>query len=229
VSQKRLNLPNTITAARIAVAPLIAYLPFLPSPSLRFLAFVLFILAAVTDVYDGWLARTHNMVTDLGRLLDPLADKLLMFATFVPMFLLMAPTGDPVAALFRAGNTMQRLPFVTHLGEIGLPWWIVAVVLGREIFMTIFRQMAARKGVVISAIGPAKWKTGFQSTWIGASYFWFFAATFNNIEGWHTPSWPAVSLFVGTVGVFTMTVAVILTLYSFWLYLARYHSVFTSR
>ena len=43
--------------------------------------------------------------------------------------------------------------------------------------MTVFRQLAARRGVVIAAIGPAKWKTGFQSTWVGSAYFWFFAAT----------------------------------------------------
>ena len=73
-----MNLPNAITVARIAVAPLVALLPLVPSWEARIAAFVLFIVAAVTDYWDGHLARTRNLVTDLGRLLDPLADKLLL-------------------------------------------------------------------------------------------------------------------------------------------------------
>jgi CDP-diacylglycerol--glycerol-3-phosphate 3-phosphatidyltransferase len=226
VSDYRLNLPNSITVARIAAAPLIAFLPFSTSPWLRLLAFVLFVTAALTDIWDGWLARSRNMVTDLGRLLDPLADKLLLLATFIPMFVLMAPPGDPAAQLLGVDAAGGRLPFATPMGEVGLPWWVVAVVLGRELIMTIFRQAAARRGVVISASGLGKWKTGFQSTWVGASYFWFFAATFNRIEGWHAPSWGPVSLFVGFVGVFTMIVAVLLTIYSLWSYVGKYGKVF---
>jgi CDP-diacylglycerol--glycerol-3-phosphate 3-phosphatidyltransferase len=223
-----LNLPNAITAARIAAAPLIAFLPFSASPTLRLLAFVLFVVAAVTDFFDGWLARSRNMVTDLGRLLDPLADKLLLLATFIPMFVLMAPPDDPLAGMLGLGEDHRRLPFHTPFGDVGLPWWIVTVILGREFLMTVFRQAAARRGVVISAIGPAKWKTGFQSTWVGASYFWFFAATFNAMEGWHPQSWPAVSSFIGFVGVVAMAVALVLTVYSMGLYVARYGKVFRS-
>ncbi len=71
-----MNLPNTITTGRILAAPFIAALPFIASPGVRLAAFVLYIIAAVTDYYDGKLARTRNLITDLGRLLDPLADKL---------------------------------------------------------------------------------------------------------------------------------------------------------
>ncbi len=222
----KLNLPNSITVARIVAAPLIALLPFSTSPWLRLLAFVLFVSAGVTDIYDGWLARSRNMVTDLGRLLDPLADKLLLLATLVPMFVLMAPAGDPVAGLLGVNAGGGRLPFSTPFGEVGLPWWVVAVVLSRELFMTVFRQAAVKRGVVISASSLGKWKTGFQSTWIGASFFWFFAATYNQIEGWHPPSWGAVSLGVGLIGVVTMVVAVILTLYSLWVYVDQYRKVF---
>jgi CDP-diacylglycerol--glycerol-3-phosphate 3-phosphatidyltransferase len=226
VQKNKLNLPNSITALRIAVAPLIAFLPFSTSHWLRLLAFVLFVSAAVTDIFDGWLARSRNMVTDLGRLLDPLADKLLLLATLIPMFVLMAPAGDPVAGLLGVNAAGGRLPFSSPFGDVGLPWWVVTLVLARELFMTVFRQAAVRRGVVISASGLGKWKTGFQSTWIGASYFWFFAATFNQMEGWHPPSWGFVSLGVGLVGVFTMVVAVILTLYSLWVYVADYRKVF---
>jgi CDP-diacylglycerol---glycerol-3-phosphate 3-phosphatidyltransferase len=222
------NLPNAITSARIAVAPLIALLPLQESAGWRLTGFVLFIVAAVTDYWDGHLARTRNLVTNLGRLLDPLADKLLLVATFIPMYLLQgAHTGwDPLGGL--AGDA--RFAFVTPLGRVGLPWWVAAVVVGRELFMTVFRQLAARRGVVISAIGPAKWKTGFQSTWVGAAYFWFFAATLAERRAWDgATAWSAFAHFNGIVGVLTMTAAVAMTLYSMGLYLQRYGGVFRAR
>src|SRR5205823_5572408 len=73
--------------------------------------------------------------------------------------------------------SLRSLPFLTPWGEVGLPWWIIVIVLGRELVMTIFRQAAARRGVVIAAIGPAKVKTGFQLLWQGTAYLWFVIAT----------------------------------------------------
>ena len=78
------NLPNTISAARILISPLIALLPFEVSPMWRAVAFVLYLISAISDYWDGWIARTRGLVTDLGKALDPLADKLLLVATFVP-------------------------------------------------------------------------------------------------------------------------------------------------
>jgi len=221
-----MNLPNTLTAGRILAAPFIAALPFIGSPGARLIAFVLYIAAAVTDYYDGMIARTRNLHTDLGRLLDPLADKLLLFATLVPMFVLMAPAGDPFAPTRAESADATLLPFLTPLGPVGLPWWVVAIVIGREVFMTVFRHAAARRGVVIAAIGPAKWKTGFQSTWVGSAYFWFFAATAAGANGWSGPWWRAFAYFNGIVGTVTMVAAVVLTLYSLALYLRRYTKVF---
>ena len=220
-----MNLPNTITVARIAAAPFIAWLPLSPSWPLRLTGFVLFVVAAVTDYYDGMLARTRGLVTDLGKLLDPLADKLLLVATLVPMFWLQQPAPGSDGALAARG----ALPFATPLGPVPLPWWVVAVVLGRELFMTVFRQIAARRGVVIAAIGPAKWKTGFQSVWVGSAYFWFFAATLAGARGWAGPAWRALAAFNGVVGAATMVAAVALTLYSLALYLRRYGGVLMGR
>jgi CDP-diacylglycerol--glycerol-3-phosphate 3-phosphatidyltransferase len=220
------NLPNTITAGRILAAPFIAALPFINSPGARFIAFALYVIAAVTDYYDGMLARTRNLITDLGRLLDPLADKLLLFATLIPMFVLMAPAADPFIPTRAENIDAGRLPFLTPFGPVWLPWWVVAIVIGREIFMTVFRQAAARRGVVISAIGPAKWKTGFQSVWVGSAYFWFFAATLAARDGWDNPAWHAFSYFNGIVGTITMVTSVVLTVYSLVLYLRRYAGVF---
>jgi len=228
------NLPNAITVARIAVAPVIVWLIVMPSWPVRLAAWILYLAAAITDYYDGKLARSRNLVTDLGRLLDPLADKLLLVCTLVPMWWLMR--GVPfVAPLPAAGDwavngvvgpvmagTHVSLPLVTPFGLVGLPLWIVLVVLGREAAMTVFRQYAARRGVIISAIGPAKWKTGFQSTWAGAAFFWFCAAAAAAEYGWRADAWRYFAMFTGIVGAVTMVGAVALTLYSLVLYARRY-------
>jgi CDP-diacylglycerol--glycerol-3-phosphate 3-phosphatidyltransferase len=206
-----MNLPNALTAGRIVATPLIATLPFANSWPLRLTAFVLFVIAAVTDYVDGMLARSRKQETDLGKLLDPLADKLLLLGTFVPMYLL-APT----------------FPFVTPVGSFGLPWWIVAIVLGRELFMTIFRQVAARRGVVIAAIGPAKWKTATQLIWQGSAYFWFFAATLAAAHDWTNGAWRGFAMFNGIVGTLMMIVAVALTIYSLIVYIRNFGGIFAS-
>ena len=222
-----MNLPNAVTAGRIAVTPLIAWLPFAPSTALRLTAFVLFIVAAVTDYVDGQLARSRKQETDLGRLLDPLADKLLLLGTFIPMFVLMRPSVRADESLLSGRVLANAFPFHTPLGEIPLTWWVLAIVLGREAFMTLFRQAAARRGVVIAAIGPAKWKTTFQWIWVGAAYFWFFAATLAVRQRWETASsWSAFANFNGLVGVCAMIGAIVLTIYSLALYLRSYGRVF---
>jgi phosphatidylglycerophosphate synthase len=219
------NLPNAVTAARIAVTPLIAWLPLAPSSALRITAFVLFVVAAVTDYVDGQLARSRKQETDLGRLLDPLADKLLLVATFIPMYVLMRPRAAGGAWPLKALDNV--LPFRTPFGDVSLAWWVIAVVLGRELFMTVFRQAAARRGVVIAAIGPAKWKTGFQWLWVGSAYFWFFAATIAANHREDGAAWNAFANFNGVVGVVAMAGAVALTLYSLLLYMRTYGGVFT--
>lgn len=222
-----MNLPNSITVARIAVTPAIALLPFLSSWPLRLLAFVLFVAAAVTDYYDGKLARTRGLETNLGKLLDPLADKLLLLATLVPMYWLQQPPPESGFEDSLAGRA--AFPFITPFGTVRLPLWVVVLVLGRELFMTVFRQIAARRGIVIAAIGPAKWKTGFQCTWTGAAFFWFFALTLAADRGWTGGAWLALAHFTGLLGVATMLAAVTLTLYSLWLYLRRYGGILLGR
>jgi CDP-diacylglycerol--glycerol-3-phosphate 3-phosphatidyltransferase len=207
-----MNLPNALTVGRIAATPLIAALPFANSWTLRLIAFVLFVAAAITDYIDGYLARSRKQETDFGRLLDPLADKLLLVGTLIPMYLL-APT----------------FPFVTPVATIGLPLWVVIVVLGREVFMTVFRQAAKRRGVVIAAIGAAKWKTAFQLVWQGSAYGWFCGATLAATKGWtNDDRWHAWAQFNGSVGAITMIAAILLTLYSLALYLRSFGSVFAT-
>ena len=80
------TLPNIITLVRICFTPVIALLPFIEGYWPKLIAFFIFLAAAISDVYDGHLARRRNEVTDLGKLLDPLADKLLLFATHIPIY-----------------------------------------------------------------------------------------------------------------------------------------------
>ena len=221
-----MNLPNAITVGRIALTPLIAWLPFSTSWTARLLGFTLFLVAAVTDWWDGHIARTQNLVTDLGRLLDPLADKLLLVATLVPMYMLQAHYTF-LAPLEGVLPEPSAFLFVTPIGRVALPGWVVAFVLGREIFMTIFRSMSARRGLVISSIGSAKFKTGFQSVWTGAAFFWFFARTLAGAQGWLDETWWLYfAHFNGLIGAVTMVGAVALTLWSLALYLVRYGPAF---
>ena len=235
-----MNLPNSLTIGRILAAPLVALLPFVDQWPVRLLAFALFVAVAVTDYWDGKLARSRNSVTPLGTLLDPLADKLLLLATFIPMFLLvgsngsiglLSPHDDLQVGGFlsppsrRAATEGVAFPFLTPFGPVGLPWWVLVIVLGRELVMTVFRQAAARRGLVIGAIGPAKVKTGFQWTWVGATFFWFFAATLAADRQWSGGAWLAFSWFNALVGLSTMAVAVALTLYTLWVYFRRYGSL----
>lgn len=234
-----MNLPNALTVGRIAVTPLIALLPLVDSWVMRLAAWTLFVVAAVTDYVDGMLARSRNQITDLGKMLDPLADKLLLFGTFVPMFYLsgsgaslslVSPHQTPLVdgvlgPMLMTESGRAAFPFVTPLGPVGLPWWVLVIVVGRELFMTAFRQAAARRGVVIAAIGPAKWKTTLQLIWQGSAYFWFWIATLAARQQWDTTLWRAFAYFNGSVGVLMMTAAVLLTVYSLWLYLRRYGSL----
>jgi len=205
-------LPPALTVARIAVTPLIAALPLIPSTRARFAAWLLFVAAATTDWVDGYLARRRKQETDLGRMLDPLADKLLLVGTFVPMYFL-----------------AHRFPFHTPVGNFGLPWWVVAIVLGREVTMTWFRQYAAKRGVVIGAIWPAKWKTFIQLIWQGSAYFWFWLASLAADRKWPLEKWHKTSLFVGSVGTIMMCTAIALTLYSLYIYMRDYGYLLRTR
>ncbi|MDA1082381.1 MAG: CDP-alcohol phosphatidyltransferase family protein [Gemmatimonadetes bacterium] len=228
-----MNLPNWLTVGRIAFTPLLIWLPLQEDPGYRLAAFVLFIAVAVTDYYDGMLARTRGLVTDLGKMLDPFADKLLLLGTFVPMFWLMSPAGDPMLAWFSGTdairNVLSHYPFVISFGgadlRVPLPWWVVAVVLGRELAVTVLRQLAHRRGTVIAAIFAAKLKTTFQLVWIGSAYFWFFVATVDRVDVRDRVGWDFVANLAGTVGTISMVASVALTIYSLAVYVSRYWRV----
>ncbi|MGH7710507.1 MAG: CDP-alcohol phosphatidyltransferase family protein [Gemmatimonadaceae bacterium] len=230
-----MNLPNSLTIGRIAATPAITALIMNPPWQYRLSAWLLFLAAAITDYYDGKLARSRNLVTRTGKLLDPIADKALLIATLVPIYwltrdvpLLGQVPGDARWAAGVVGPVAlgtpehNAYPFITPLGLVPTPLWVVALIIGRELFMTFLRQHAARRGVVISAIGPAKLKTTFQNIWVGTAFFWFFAASAAAQNAWTNSAWVAFAHFNGIVGTIGMLAALGLTLYSLWIYLQRY-------
>ena len=81
-------IPNIITVARIALCPVIFVLIFVPTFTARFIAWILFLIAAFSDLVDGSLARKHGWISDFGKLWDPVADKMLVVATFIPFYIL---------------------------------------------------------------------------------------------------------------------------------------------
>ncbi len=205
------TLPNILTIARIGLAPVIALLPFIQGSTPKIIAFVVFLAAAFSDVFDGWYARRHRIVTDLGKLLDPMADKLMLVATLVPIF------------------WITRHP--TLLVDYRIPWWgsfpawAAILLVGRELLMTVFRWHAQRHGVIIAAAGPGKLKTVFQNIFIGATIAWF-AWKDLLVEmrwaGWFRDVWDR---FHGTLVAVTLAVAVVLTAYSLGVYLYRYRNL----
>lgn len=205
------TLPNILTLARILLAPVIALLPFIQGYQPKLIAFVVFIIAAISDVYDGKLARERQEVTDLGKLLDPLADKLLLLATLIPIYWIT--------------NVRIREYEIPWWGN--LPLWVFVLLVGREVFMTVLRAWAKRRGVVIAAGGAGKLKTIIQDVFIGATILWFgwrdLAAVRGWRRGWFGELWDRLH---GTVVAVTLGIAVILTVYSLGVYLYRYRSLF---
>lgn len=201
------DLPNAITIGRVVLAAVVAPLLLSDSFSLRLAAFAVFLAAAFSDLWDGHLARSRGWVTDFGKLMDPLADKLLLAATFIPFYTL-------------SHWTERETPFPWFGGEF--PLWILLVVFGREAFITFFRGYALRKGVVLAAGKSGKIKAVFQNIFIGAAIFWYALQTAARQWGWSTRFWEKWQWFHLGFTVVALTIAVALTVYSMVVYLRDY-------
>lgn len=210
MSGSRLTVPNIITVIRIAVCPVLFVLAMSPGVGERFWAFVLFVVAGLSDVWDGYLARRYGWITDVGKLLDPLADKLLLAATFIPFYL-----------ISHRGGPFDALPWWGPL-----PLWVVLVIFGRELIITLFRSYAVRQGVVIAAGRTGKRKALLQSLFTGGLLLWYPLLELVEARHWEAiPVWRYWSLFHGAWIAVTLALALLLTIYSMLDYLWRYRSV----
>ena len=124
------NLPNCITLLRLAVIPVLFLLLLSPGRILSMIIAVLFIIASITDLIDGYVARKYNIVTTMGKFLDPVADKLIVSTAMI----MMIPIGR-------------------------IPAWIVAVIIMRDLFVDGLRSVASAEGLVIDASRLGKQKT----------------------------------------------------------------------
>ena len=131
------NLPNVLTVTRLVLVPVFVILGLQDSWTARWLAFVVFALAAITDRFDGQLARSWDQITDFGRIVDPIADKALTLCGFVLLSL-----------------------------QGYLPWWVTALIACRELGITAMRAFFLRR-VVVSANNAGKLKTFMQIIALG--------------------------------------------------------------
>jgi CDP-diacylglycerol--glycerol-3-phosphate 3-phosphatidyltransferase len=166
------NVANIVTVARILLAPVFVYLLIVDAGdngTFRWVAAGLFLLAILTDAVDGFLARDRNLVTDQGKLLDPIADKVLIGGALIGL---------------------------SVLGE--LPWWITAVILVREVGITVWRLVALRDRVIPAGV------LGKVKTWVQAIAIAFALVPFPSLLG---PGMHVVNLVL-------MSAALVLTLVS---------------
>ena len=206
-----MNLPNVITVGRIAVCPVISYLALSPAVASRYAAFALFLVAALSDVWDGYLARKYGWITDTGKLLDPIADKLLLASTFIPIFL-----------ISRRMDGFSELPWWGTL-----PVWVIAVVFGRELFVTLFRSYAARRGVVIAAGKSGKQKALLQNSFVAGLLLWYPLQHTADIVEWSGRLWIVLQFLLSAFVAVTLALAVVLTVLSMCDYLWRYRTLIT--
>jgi CDP-diacylglycerol--glycerol-3-phosphate 3-phosphatidyltransferase len=139
------NLPNTVTMVRTAAVPVLLLLPFYPGRRGSLVVAWCFIVAALTDLLDGWLARRGQMVTHIGKLLDPLVDKLIVASALVVMV------------------AIDRIPVWAT--------WMVVVIIGRELAVTGLRSIASADGHIMAAVPAGKIKAFVQNCAIGALLF----------------------------------------------------------
>jgi len=125
--------PNSLTLFRIAAVPVIIILLLYPNRLCSFIAAAIFSVAAITDFLDGFFARQQGLVSNLGKVMDPVADKLLVSTAFI---------------------------MLVSLGRV--PAWMACIIIGRELAVTGLRNIIAGKGKDVSASRLGKYKTGFQ-------------------------------------------------------------------
>ena len=209
MSHNMFNLPNFITVSRIALCPILFWLAMSTDTNARFGAFALFTLAGLSDILDGYLARRDGLVTDLGKLLDPIADKLLLAVTLIPVYL-----------ISHRGGPLDEVPWIGPL-----PLWVLFVIFGRELFITVFRAYAARKGVVIAAGWSGKRKAMVQMFFMGGVLLWYPLVDVGVAKGWGNWLWNFGSIGLQAWVAVMLGFALLLTVYSLIDYLWSYRIV----
>jgi CDP-diacylglycerol---glycerol-3-phosphate 3-phosphatidyltransferase len=200
-----MNLPNKLTVSRLVLTVVFVVLFYVPWQNRVSLALIVFAIASITDYLDGNIARKRGLVTNFGKLLDPVADKVLLGAALV---------------LLAAGvrHTMGGIVLETRLEDRLLPAWTVVVVLAREFIVTGIRLIAASSGTVLAAEKLGKHKTVWQI--ITVVYFMLRMASEEPLFRWTRPAFDWWILSPQIIGVVCITMMTALTVISglsyFW-------------
>lgn len=148
-----MNLPNKLTLARVIMVPIFVALLSFDWWWCYWLGYLVFTIATITDYYDGKIARERNLITNFGKLLDPVADKVLVTSAFIMMMTL---PSAPAPGVF-PNPTVKSLI---------IPGWTIVAILAREFVVTGVRLLAASDGIVIAADKYGKTKTVIQLVFI---------------------------------------------------------------
>ena len=190
-----MNLPNKISVARICLIPVFVVLFFLKAlPCNYLIAGVVFLVAALTDFVDGHIARSRKLVTNLGKFLDPIADKVLVSTAFI---LLLVAKDDVFGKLDDATDIIYIIVAIS-----------VCIIMARELIISAFRQIAAANGIIMAAEKLGKYKTATQYACI------FIIMVSASIEG-------TVGLVLLWTGLACFTVATVLTIISGFSYVLK--------
>lgn len=202
-----MNLPNKITCVRIALIPVFVLFYMIDViPYGKLIATLIFAIACLTDLLDGKIARKRGLVTNLGKFLDPIADKVLVMSA---LLLLIA---YPVVPHVGYGAEPAIMP--QYIGIIA-----TIIILGRELIISAFRQIAATKNVVMAADIYGKVKTVFQM----ATLIFYFLYAFIIEEFYVSTSqgWLTANTVLNIIGYVLLTITVIMTIVSAWKYIAN--------
>ena len=224
-----MTLPNKLSTLRICMVPLFIVAYFLPYYWGAFVAVGIFILAAATDFLDGYIARKYNLVSDLGKLLDPIADKILICAA---LFCVVATNPLQCLSYLDSGlkQSWQVLPAHEWSVIFGMVFLAVGstIIISRELLVSAVRQIAASKGVVVQANVYGKIKTIFQDICLPL----IIILNFYVVRNANVRSLPyAPSLFgvvIWWIAVVMFAISIVLTVVSGVIYLVQNRKVFAN-
>jgi CDP-diacylglycerol---glycerol-3-phosphate 3-phosphatidyltransferase len=199
-----MNVPNSLTLARILMVPILVVVLMTRAKNHEIIGVLVFWAASITDLLDGYLARRWKQITTLGKLLDPLADKLLVSGALI------------------------------SLVELGLaPAWMVFLILAREMAITGLRGLASEEGITIAAESIGKWKLGAQIASISCLILgpkldaWLFQWTKLHIFQFFIQLNKPYSFFLG-MGVLLLWAAMILAIWSAVSYIHKFWNLLGS-
>jgi len=153
-----MNLPNKLTITRIALSPVFMALILIDDTRAKLASLIVFVIAALTDLGDGYFARRRGIITGFGKFMDPLADKILASTAFI---------------------SLVALGYVRG--------WMVTIIIGREFLITGFRSLAAYRGMLIVPTSGARLKTVLQMTTIGVILLFVYLKATMVPMGYHWP------------------------------------------